>query len=576
MLYASDFETTTLLEDCRVWAYGICEIGNPSNFIYGNTLEGFMEFCENSKTNDTHYFHNIKFDGEFIFYWLFRNGFTFVEDKRKLKDRTFTAMISDKGAFYSMEVMFWRKGKKVKKVKFIDSLKLLNFSVEKIAKDFALPIGKLEIDYKEHRPIGHVLTTDEVDYLRNDVEIMARAIKIMFNQDMDKMTIGSNALAQYKNVIGLRKFDRWFPQLECDAEIRTSYRGGWTYLRDIFKEKTVAKGLVLDVNSLYPWVMHCKQLPYGEALKFKGQYKKDGLYPLYTQRIFCTFRLKKDKLPTIQIKGDFNYKGNEYLKSSEGKDGTDFGVELNLTSVDLQLFFDHYDVFNIDYIDGFMFKSSDKMFKEYIDYWTAEKIKGKKEGNPSKTAIAKLMLNSLYGKFALNPIARSKYPMYVKAKDKLHYTYGEYEEREPIYIPVGAFITSYAREKTIRSAQDVFHRFVYADTDSLHLIGEELPEGLEIHPTDLGAWDNEFKFIKGKYLRQKCYMETGYEPKKPDEIFTKITCAGMPDRCYNQVTYENFKIGSSYKGKLQTTRVPGGIVLVDGNFTIKESFFSRG
>ena len=41
-LYTADFETTTDHLDCRVWAYGICEIGNPDNFIYGNVIGGFL------------------------------------------------------------------------------------------------------------------------------------------------------------------------------------------------------------------------------------------------------------------------------------------------------------------------------------------------------------------------------------------------------------------------------------------------------------------------------------------------------------------------------------------------------
>lgn len=29
--FVADFETTTNLEDCRVWAYALCEVGNESN-----------------------------------------------------------------------------------------------------------------------------------------------------------------------------------------------------------------------------------------------------------------------------------------------------------------------------------------------------------------------------------------------------------------------------------------------------------------------------------------------------------------------------------------------------------------
>ena len=36
--FTADFETTTDPNDCRVWAYAICEIGNINNFYYGNSI----------------------------------------------------------------------------------------------------------------------------------------------------------------------------------------------------------------------------------------------------------------------------------------------------------------------------------------------------------------------------------------------------------------------------------------------------------------------------------------------------------------------------------------------------------
>ena len=71
---------------------------------------------------------------------------------------------------------------------------------EKIAKDFNLPIQKLELDYDTPRPIGHILTPHEIDYIRNDVEIMSRALDYMFTSGLNKMTIGSDALSNYKKI----------------------------------------------------------------------------------------------------------------------------------------------------------------------------------------------------------------------------------------------------------------------------------------------------------------------------------------------------------------------------------------
>lgn len=68
--------------------------------------------------------------------------------------------------------------------------------------------------------------------------------------------------------------------------------------------------------------------------------------------------------------------------------------------------------------------------------------------------LAKLMLNSLYGKFATSLKAQSKIP-YLSYDDIIHYSITDPEEKEGVYIPMGCFVTSYAREKTIRTSQAI-------------------------------------------------------------------------------------------------------------------------
>lgn len=554
MLYTADFETTTDPTDCRVWAYGICEIGNPDNFTYGNDINDFMKWA-NEQGKATVYFHNLKFDGEFILCWLFENGFKYIGDRRDLEKNTFTTLISDKGQFYSMEICFERKGKEKKSLTIYDSLKILPFSVEAIAKGFNLPISKLEIDYHETREKGHILTKKEIDYLRNDVDIVARALNTLFEQGLNKMTQGSNALYDYKQTVGSKNFNKWFPIPDYDSDIRQSYKGGFTYLNPKFKELDLTEGIVLDVNSLYPSVMYYQPLPYGEGIFFKGKYKADKIYNLYVQMFTCQFELKPGHIPTIQLKNNLSFIPTQYLESSDGED-----VTLCLTNVDLELFMEHYNVFNIEYHSGWKFKSTIGLFKDYIDKWNKVKMESTLNGNKAMRTLAKLMLNALYGKFALNPNVQSKIPWYDNGIVK--YKLGEKETRDPIYIPVGTFITAWARHKTISSAQKVYDRFVYADTDSLHLIGTEIPDMLEVDPVKLGAWKHESTFKRARFIRQKSYIE------EIDGVLN-ITCAGMPDRCYQFVTWDNFHSGMSYAGKLGMTHVEGGIVLKDIPFSIK-------
>lgn len=552
MKFAADFETTTDVDDCRVWATGICSIDEKLSFYYGNSIDWLFSFFT-IYPNSTFYFHNLKFDGEFILCYLFNNGFTHSKNRTKnLEPRTFNTLISDKGQFYSICI----KLDDDNTVTIYDSLKILPFSVDVVAKSFNLPIEKLELDYKEKRNPGHILTATEKEYLKHDVQIMAMALKTLFDQNLRKMTQGSNALFDFKNIMGQRRFKKMFPIPKYDADVRQSYRGGFTYCNPKIQGKDLGEGIVLDVNSLYPSVMYYNPLPYGEGMFFKGKYKPDKIYNLYVQMLRCNFEIKPNHIPTIQIKGKGSpFIPTEYLTSSAGED-----VTLCLTSVDLEIFKTHYNLHNVEYISGWKFKSTNTLFRDYIDKWMKVKIESTVNGNKGMRTLAKLMLNALYGKFALNPKVQSKIPYMENGTIK--YMLDEPETRDPIYIPVGSFITAWARHKTITSAQSVYDRFCYADTDSLHLLGTEIPKELEIDPVKLGAWDHEATFTRARFVRQKTYIE---------EIDGNIhiTCAGMPDRCYPQVTWDNFKIGGEYHGKLMPQHVSGGIVLKDVDFKIR-------
>jgi len=560
MSMSADFETVNNIDDCRVWLWGIMEIGNTANFKWGKSIDSFMEHVKSCEVNLTIYFHNLKFDGTFIMCWLFEHGFTHQTDYKKMEGEQFSTLISDTGQFYSMDICFYKFGKKKHTVKLLDSLKILPFSVKEIAKAFSLPVAKGEIDYNKNREVGYEPTAEELEYQRIDVEIVARAIEILQAENLQKMTVGSNALYDYKQIVTPKKFEKWFPVPDYDSDIRQSYKGGFTYVKPSIAGKDIGEGIVLDVNSLYPSVMAFRNLPYGDPIYYIGQCTPDKTYNMYIQQIRCQFRLKPRHIPCIALK-NLQFAPLQYLTYSAGED-----VVLTLTNVDLELFFKHYNVYNIEYIAGWKFKSTVGLFADYIDKWHTRKIEAKQTGNKAQATIAKLMLNSLYGKFSTNPKVRSKIPYYEKGAIK--YEQGEESEREPVYLPVGTFITSWARFTCISAAQKLYDRFLYADTDSLHLRGLEIPNCIEVHPSKLGAWKHEYTFSKARYLHAKCYVEFGKEPGDDKEAL-KITVAGLPSRCYEGVTWDNFKPGAEYGGKLQHKNVAGGIVLGETEFTIK-------
>lgn len=581
--YTADFETSTpkwldIDSESRVWAYAICEIGNPKNFIYGNSIDDFFKWCfRNPRKNDTLYFHNLRFDGEYIFYYLLTHGYEVLPDKTLVHDKSFICLISDTGMFYSVEI-YEKAGKYPNKVTILDSLKILNFSVEQIAKDFSLPINKLELDYDTYREVGHELTPHEIDYIRCDVEIMARALEIMFKEGLTKMTIGSDALHNFKTM--LSSFNLYFPVLpyEVDKSIRESYKGGFTYLNPIYRESDIKRDIiVIDSNSMHPSHMMNDWMPIGEPVYFQGKYEDDLLYPLFIQRMSCSFKIKKGKIPSIQLKHTLGYMPTEYIEDTHGDI-----VTLTLTSVDYKMLFSQYDVSDITYHDGFKFKRLKGIFTNYINYWTQEKIEAKKNNNTALYRIAKLMLNSLYGKFGLNPRVRSKYPYLDEADSRVRYKLYPEEIRDSIYCPVASFITAYSREDIITTSQAIRDYslktydedyYIYSDTDSVHMIklsDEELSKIIKMDDYKLGYYKKESEAVRGLYIRQKCYVEVSPDGK------INTTVAGLPKRLGKYVTVDNFKRGFSVKAsekdkdhKLTYKHIKGGVLLVETDFTIK-------
>ena len=109
------------------------------------------------------------------------------------------------------------------------------------------------------------MTEEEKEYIITDCQIVAEALRIQFEQGLKKMTNASDALSGYKKILGKTRWESWFPQLpiELDSDIRRAYKGGFVYLQPKYRNARGLHGKQYDVNSLYPWVMYTKLLPYG-------------------------------------------------------------------------------------------------------------------------------------------------------------------------------------------------------------------------------------------------------------------------------------------------------------------------
>ena len=401
-VYVADFETRNSKMDVArhatsVWLWDICDIEEYKHTT-GYNMQSFVDQLVKIAPCVI-YTHNLKFDGSFIIDYIMKHGFTYTEEL-KVNNNEFTALISAEGQFYNIRLCLPSKSKKAKKiVEFRDSSKKIAGTVRQIAISYNLPILKGEIDYVADRPDGYMATPDEIAYIHNDTEIVARVLTEQYAKNMQKLTSSGDAMFLYQNIVG-KHFRDIFPvlDLEIDDYIRQSYRGGVCQVNEKFKEKIIdCPVYCYDVNSMYPAQMATRPLPYGTPKFYKGKYMPNETYPLFIQRLQVCCKLKKGYRPTILLKNSIFF-SNEYLTDTEGE-----LFELTLTSVDLNLLMIHYDVYQIRYIDGYMFRSSTCLFKNYVLPLYAKKQTTK---GAEKQTI-KILLNSLYGKFAMQPRHRS-------------------------------------------------------------------------------------------------------------------------------------------------------------------------
>lgn len=570
--YSADFETTTTADDCRVWAWGFSDVDEPEEVRLGTDIQGFMLNLQN--IGGTYYFHNLKFDGNFILYYLLTHGYEWQPNARNLKPGQFSTLISDMGAWYTINIRFKPTRSGIShKVEIRDSAKLIPLAVDDIPNAYGLEESKLKIDYNAPRPVGHILTPEEIAYIRADIIIVAKAIKFMLEHGQTKLTAASNALNDFRSRYNKREYNRLFPKLNPinDKDIRMSYKGGWTFLNPKYKNLPIGEGSVYDVNSMYPWAMKYCLLPYGDPVYFSGEYKENKNFPLYVINFLAEFKLKPGHYPSIQLKNTCFYSNNEYITHSIAP------TVLTLTSVDFELFKENYDYEIIETMGGYMFKAKYGMFDEYIDYWYNEKSNAKKEHNKGIEKISKLMLNSLYGKFGSRRSGKSKIPYYDSEADLVRYKQSEEEERNGGYLPIATFITSYCRDKIIRTANLCGDRFIYADTDSVHILGTEPVPGMDVDEFRLGAFKLEEKFVRAKFIRQKTYLEI-YVKQGKEQM--NLKCCGMPDKMKESVTEADFYEGAifdptnkekNFAPKLMPKVVPGGVILKETTFRIKKA-----
>lgn len=642
-----DFETTVYQGQTRtdVWASAIVQLNTEKVEIF-HSIDDTWEYLKTLKGNIVVYYHNLKFDGSF---WIdyFINKLEIPQayikhsefdyewmSNKEMPNETFRYSISDRGQWYCIIV---KTGNRFIEIR--DSLKLLPFSVREIGESFGTKHQKLDMEYTGFRYPGCEITDSEKEYIANDVLVVKEALEIMFEQGHDKLTIGSCCLEEFKKTYDKEDYEMFFPNLyeipidkdlygydNAGDYVRKSYRGGWCYLVKGKEGQIKGKGTTADVNSLYPSMMSGEsgnRYPVGKPSFWKGDFiPEKALRNYYFVRVKFRFQIRNGYLPFIQIKGTFLYKGNESLETSDfyynGEyythmkmpDGSikDSSVILTLTCTDFELIKKHYELYDVEILDGCWFYTEIGIFDKYINKY--KKIKMTSKG--AIRTLAKLFLNNLYGKEAASTDSSFKI-CYIKDNGALGFLSVKDNSKKPGYIPCGSAITSYSRCFTITAAQLNYHGvnergFIYADTDSIHcdLEPDEIV-GITEHDSDFCCWKLESCWDKAIFTRQKTYIEhVVRENRKSVTPSWDVKCAGMSQKCkdlfidsiiYNDCVNTNkprkakkilkgkndeeknfikeerglndFKVGLKIPGKLMAKRIQGGVLLVNTDYQMR-------
>lgn len=628
--FCADFETSVYegQTDTEVWASAVVELHTEDVLLFSDIDSTFMFFLT-LKENLIVYYHNLKFDGSFWLYWLmtktdYKPCYTEDEDgnvtwcdRFKMPSKSYRYVVSDMGQWYCMYIQT-----PYARIEIRDSLKLLPFKLEKIGKSFKTKHRKLTMEYEGERHAGYVMMPEEEEYISNDVLVLKEAIEIMEEQKHTKLTIGACCLSEFRSFFSKDEYKNLFPDLtevscpftgfdNADSYIRKTYRGGWCYLKEGEEGKIQQGGLTLDVNSLYPSMMHSMSgnwFPIGLPHWWEGKLPEEADKPnkYFFIHVRTRFRLKKGKLPMIQIKGSLVYPSNEWLKTSDIRDKqgiyhssyTLFGkkyeskVDLYLTQTDYKLLHEQYDLYDYEEINGAWFYNAIELFDTYIDKY--KHIKQHSEG--AIRELAKLFLNNLYGKLGANDDSSFKVA-YLNDEECLRYKTQDDHNKKSGYIPCGSAITSYARNFTIRAAQANYDRFIYADTDSLHckgLITDMI--NVPLHSSEFCHWKHESSWDTGIFVRQKTYIEHIVEENgEPiDSPYYNIKCAGMGERPKKLLawslgerpelgrltkdeeeflavprTLNDFRIGLKVPSKLIPVNIKGGVLLKRTTFEMR-------
>ena len=396
---------------------------------------------------------------------------------------------------------------------FVDSSNVfINTSLAKLCEIFDVPTKKLSgVDRREIEDAKREDPDRYYEYLGKDVISLYQVCKSFeryLEIDFFPVTLASLSLYLYR-----RRFQKhilFSPRKPVDEFISKAYAGGRVEVFWAGKHDDIG---LYDVNSLYPAVMRNAEFPVGtpvRATKFHDD--RIGVYHV-------RFRQSDRKIPPVlwskdEINGlEFVYEGEGHFFDPEIRLALARGVE-------------------IEVLKGYVWLRTAPLFREFVDHFY--KLRMDNRGN-ALDYIAKILMNSLYGKFGQKEnkytLCRLNYKELTDALLEEGTSVKNYDPERGLYevsrprrishrvVNIAAQVTSMGRTALNTAILENAERIVYCDTDSIHIKGELDPKFIS---TALGAWKLEQRG-EGIYTGRKQYIISGKIRFKGMKVVDKLT-----------------------------------------------------
>jgi hypothetical protein len=436
-----------------------------------------------------------------------------------LKDLAINFNVTNKGiypySFVNQDLINFNYIGDIPNYEYFDTNKVSLQEYQEYSKEFLNKPWSLKIETIKYCNLDCIV-------LYNIISNFQKKIYTLFRIDVTKYpTLSSLAFAIYRNKF-LANYKIPLIEGKLFDEIKKGYTGGSV---DVYKPRPEKEEKVYryDVNSLYPYVMKEYYMPVGNPIFFEGDIEligKDSGYNLIEGKPFGFFEVevkapKNMKIPLLQIKLKTD-NGFRTIAPVGTWTGTYFSEEI-------------YNARNYGYefkiLRGYLF-NKEKIFTNYVDFLYNIKVNSKK-GTPDYI-ISKLLLNTLYGRFGMDPYMENH--IIINNKDSLQFrankiitnildlnngkelisffdsatdACSELEKKSlNISIPIAAAVTAGARiHMTQFKTMDGITLF-YTDTDSID-INKPLPS--KFIGKELGKMKLEHIFNDAIFLAPKVY-----------------------------------------------------------------------